>query len=211
MEKRNIEEKEPFEIVKMSELPDKRQEKTRVIIMDKPINRKIKPGEELRLEEIAGEESISDFPEIPDRIPEADMRMMWGDKPRLSSNELWEAISRDFGTACSGGRVFVSKSSYFLYKDEEIKKVLSEDLTDLQMWINTYFHSPDFSLVLEGVMKDKLKGIPFGILWVKGPSFYHACNCFYSQNEKMMKVVEPQTDAIYDFNKASWCPMLVVI
>ena len=79
------------------------------------------------------------------------------------------------------------------------------------MWINTYFDCDDFSQVIAGHMNDTLKGVPFGTLWFKGPGFYHAVNCYYSKNQKKMKVVEPQNDGIYDFNKAQWCPMLVVI
>ena len=208
---KETEEEVRVEIVKMSELPPERQEITRVVIMDKHIRRKIRRGEELRLEEIAREEGVLEYPEVPVSVPEAAERM-WGDKPTLSSTDLWKAISRDFGSPCSGGHVFVSKNSYFLYTDAEIEKVLSDDLTDLHMWINTYFHSPDFSLVLAGAMKDKLKGVPFGVLWVRlARGAYHACNCYYSFNQKKMKVVEPQTDAIYDFPKARWCPMLVLI
>ena len=105
----------------------------------------------------------------------------------------------------------MSDGFYFLYPTAEIEKVLSEDLTDVQMWINTYFDCDDFAQCVAGAVNQQLKGIPFGTLWFKGPGIYHAVNCFYSKEEKIMKVVEPQTDHIYNFNKNKYCPMLVVI
>jgi len=200
------------EMVKMSELPPERQEKTRILLMDKHIKRKIKPGEELKLEDIAREEGVSEHTKMSIGSPKFADRM-FGDKPTLSSTTLKKAIINDFGSPCAGGRIFISKQFYFAYADVEIEKVISEDLTDLNMWVNTYFQSPDFSLVLAGVMKKKLKGVPFGILWVR---YYergscHAINCYYSWSQKKMKVVEPQTDGIYDFNKEAYCPMLIIL
>ena len=198
----------PFKMTKMSELPKKKQEKTPVIIMDKKMPRKIKVGEHLKLATVAKKEGVLDFMEAPEKVPGGETPIIG---PTVSGGTLSNAIMRDFGSFCTGGAVFLSDGFYFLYPDNDIKKVLSEDLTDLQMWINTYFDCDDFAQVVAGVMNDRLKGIPFGILWFKGPGFYHAVNCYYSQNQRKMKVVEPQNDAIYDFNKASWCPMLVVI
>jgi hypothetical protein len=47
----------PYELVKMSDLPDERQERTKVIVLDKKIGRKIKKGEEQKLEKIASEKA----------------------------------------------------------------------------------------------------------------------------------------------------------
>lgn len=55
MVKRKVRKEAPVEVVRMSELPEKRQKKTKVVIMDKHIKRKVKSGEELKLEEIANE------------------------------------------------------------------------------------------------------------------------------------------------------------
>jgi len=195
----------PFEEIKMSELPDEREERTRVIIMDKKLKRKVRPGEEERLDEIAAKEGVSEYGED---VP-GGSTVISG--PTISARELSAAITRDFGKCCKGGAIFMSDSYYFLYPDAEIEKVLSEDLTDLQMWINTYFDCDDFAQVVAGVVNQQLKGAPFGVLWFKCPNMYHAVNCFYSMNQRKMKVVEPQTDRIYDFDKRRCCPMLVVI
>lgn len=117
----------------------------------------------------------------------------------------------DFGSVCKGGAVYLSDGFYFLYPDKDVIKVLGEDLTDLQMWINTYFDCDDFAQVVAGVVNQQLKGIPFGTLWFKGSGIYHAVNCYYSKDQRKMKVVEPQTDGIYNFDKSKYCPMLVVI
>ena len=196
-----------FEIMKMSDLPVGKQEKTKVIIMDKKMIRKIGTGEELKLAELASK-GVLEYSGSPDDAPGGKTTIQGA---TITGAQLSNAIINDFGTFCTGGAVFLSDGFYFLYSDAEIQKVLSEDLTDLQMWINTYFDCDDFSQVVAGVMNDKLKGVPFGVLWFKGPGFYHAVNCYYSANQKKMKVVEPQNDAMYNFNKAAWCPMLVVI
>lgn len=196
----------PFEEIKMSELPDEREERTRVLVMDKKMKRKVRPGEEERLDEIAAEEGVSEYGED---APPGGSTVISG--PTISARSVANAIVRDFGRFCRGGAIFMSDGYYFLYPDAEIKKVLSEDLTDLQMWISTYFDCDDFAQVLAGVVNQQLKGAPFGVLWFKCPGVYHAVNCFYSMNQRKMKVVEPQNDAIYDFNKRRCCPMLVVI
>lgn len=201
----------PYEVVKMSELPAEKEEKTRVIVMDKKLRRKIRPGEEEKLEEIAREEGVEEVNLDLKEPPAAPAGSTTISGPTLSQSDLSAAIARDFGPVCSGGVVFLSDGFWFLYPDHEIEKVLSEDLTDLQMWISTYFDCDDFAQVVAGVVNQQLKGVPFGTLWFKGPYIYHAVNCFYSKNQKKMKVVEPQTDKIYDFNKDRFCPMLVVI
>jgi len=201
----------PYEIVKLSGLPAEKEKKTRVIVMDKKLRRKIRPGEEEKLEEIAREEGVEEVNLDLKEPPAAPAGSATISGPTLSVSALASAITSDFGSVCSGGGVFLSDSFYFLYPDREIAKVLSEDLTDLQMWISTYFDCDDFAQVVAGVVNQHLKGVPFGTLWFKGRNIYHAINCFYSRDQKKMKVVEPQTDKIYDFNKDRHCPMLVVI
>jgi hypothetical protein len=195
----------PFEIVKMSDLPVGKEERTKIIVMDKKLIQKIGTGEEQKLAEIASK-GVLEYTEAPTGIGQTVIK-----GETLTISQLSTSIMRDFGAFCSGGAVFLSDGFYFLYTDAEIQKVLSEDLTDLNMWINTYFDCDDFAQVVAGVMNDKLKGVPFGVIWFKGPNFYHATNCYYSWNQKKMKIVEPQNDAIYNFNKADWCPMLVLI
>lgn len=193
------------EIVMMSTLPEEREERTKVIVMDRKMRRKIRAGEEEKLNEIAEAEGTV----------ESDLSIPGGTTtisgPTINHAILANAIASDFGPVCSGGKIFLSDSKYFLYHDQDIIKVLSEDLTDLQMWIAQYFDCDDFAQVVAGQLNRQLKGIPFGVLWFKGPGIYHAVNCFYSLNQMKMKVVEPQTNAIYDFNKNVYCPMLVVI
>ena len=200
----------PFEMIKLSDLAEstEKESKTPVIILDHKTNRKLAAGDETDLADIAADEGVSPYVESPEEIPGGTTHITGA---TISGTALAQAIIRDFGQFCTGGRVFLSDGFYFLYPDNDIRKCLSEDLTDLQMWINTYFDCDDFSQVVAGSINDTLKGVPFGTLWFKGPGFYHAVNCFYSKDTKKMKVVEPQNDAIYDFNKAAWCPMLVVI
>lgn len=201
----------PYEIVKMSKLPAEKEKKTRVVVMDKKLRRKIRPGEEEKLEEIAREEGVEEVNLDLMEPPAAPAGSTTISGPTISVSVLSAAIASDFGPVCSGGAIFLSDGFYFLYPDKDIVKVLSEDLTDLQMWISTYFDCDDFAQVVAGLVNQQLKGIPFGTLWFKGPNIYHAINCFYSLEQKKMKVVEPQTDKIYDFNKTIYCPMLVVI
>ena len=204
-------EKEKPEIVKMSKLPAKKEERTSVIVMDKKLRRKIRPGEEEKLEEVARKEGVEEVDLDLEEPPAGPAGSAIISGPTVSSSTLAYCIARDFGPVASGGKIFLSDAFYFLYPDNEIQKVLSEDLTDLQLWISTYFDCDDFAQVVAGILNQQLKGIPFGILWFRGRYIYHAVNCFYSWNQRKMKVVEPQTDAIYDFNKASYDPVLVVI
>lgn len=201
---------EPYQIIKVSELPNEKEEKFKVLFLDKKLPRKVNEGEEDNIEDIVEQEGYLDedkMPSIPGG-PEGETKITGA---TVTKNEVLDAIARDFGPICSGGFVIMSDGFYFLYPISSIKKVLLEDLTDLQMWISTYFDCDDFAQVVAGIVNQQLKGIPYGILWYKGPGVYHAINCFYSKEEKKMKVVEPQTDRIYDFNKVKYCPMLVVI
>ena len=195
----------------MSKLPAEKEIKTRVIVMDKKLRRKVRSGEEEKLEEIAREEGVEEINLDLKEPPAAPAGSTTISGPTISVSDLSAAIASDFGPVCSGGAIFLSDGFYFLYPDKDIAKVLSEDLTDLQIWISTYFDCDDFAQVVAGLVNQQLKGIPFGTLWFKGSNIYHAINCFYSREQRKMKVVEPQTDKIYDFNKSICCPMLVVI
>ena len=194
----------PYEVVLSSEL-EGTEEKNQIIMLDQKIGRRIRVGEEGNQDQIAALEGVSGATlETP-----SGRTIISG--PTLSGGELARAINRDFGRLSKGGAIFLSDGFYFLYRDSDIRKVLSEDLTDLQMWINTYFDCDDFAEVVTGAVNRQLKGVPFGTLWFKGPGIYHAVNCFYSKEQRKMKVVAPQTDAIYDFDKSRYSPMLVLI
>lgn len=202
--------KEGPAIVKMSDLPEGREEAVEVIVMDKKLRRRLKLGEEQDIEDIAKETGVEEIDiEAPPSEGPGGTTLISG--PTINYSDLANAIVRDFGPPCKGGKIFLSDSLYFLYPDDDIKRVLSQSLIDLQMWIAQYFDCDDFAQVTAGIVNQQLKGIPFGTLWFKGPGIYHAVNCFYSYNQRKMKVVEPQTDAIYDFNKSRYCPVLVVI
>lgn len=198
---------ELYKITKVSELPEGKDETIRVLVLDKKLRRKVAPGEEDNIEGIAEREGTLSIDQ--ETLEPGGSATIWG--ATVTKTEILGAIARDFGLTCKGGLVIMSDGFYFLYPTKEIQKVLSEDLTDLQMWISTFFDCDDFAQVVAGVVNQQLKGIPYGILWYKGPGVYHAINCFYSKEQKKMKVVEPQTDRIYDFDKAKYCPMLVVI
>ncbi len=196
-----------YDVMKVSDFPQEKEDRIKVLMLNNKLTRKVEPGEEDNIEDIAEADGTFDVDEEP-RMPGGTTTISGA---TVTYNEVVTAIGRDFGSTCKGGLVILSDAFYFLYPTREIEKVLSEDLTDVQMWINTYFDCDDFAQVVAGAINQQLKGIPFGILWYKGPGVYHAVNCFYSKEEKKMKVVEPQTDRIYDFNKSKYCPMLVVI
>lgn len=196
----------PYEVVNASDLEEGVEERTRVVVLDKKMRRKLSPGEEGKQDELASAEGTLDVDTTP--VPGGSTTLSG---PTLPKKDLVKAIQKDFGPVCKGGAVFLSDSFYFLYPDAHVEKILAEDLTDLQLWIAQYFDCDDFAQVVAGVVNQQLKGIPFGTLWFKGSGIYHAVNCFYSNDQKKMKVVEPQTDGIYDFNKKKYCPMLIVI
>jgi hypothetical protein len=201
----------PYEIVKMSQLPDVRERTARVVMLDKKMKRRLTAGEEEKIEEIARAEGALEVDLDMREPPAGPAGSTTISGSTIAGSSLASVIARDFGGTCSGGAIFLSDGFYFLYHDADIQKVLSEDLTDLYMWINTYFDCDDFAQVVAGMVNRELKGAAFGTLWFKGPGIYHAVNCFYSWEQAKMKVVEPQTDAIYNFNKSTYCPMLVVI
>jgi len=93
----------PFEEIKMSELPDEREEQTRVLIMDKKMKRKVRPGEEERLDEIAAEEGVSEYSE---GAPPGGSTVISG--WTISARSVANAIVRDFGRFCRGGAIFMS-------------------------------------------------------------------------------------------------------
>ncbi|MBU7030596.1 MAG: hypothetical protein HXS48_26925 [Theionarchaea archaeon] len=196
------------EIVRMSELPEKKEERTKVIVMDRKMKRKVRHGEEEDIEAIAREEGILELdmdapPEDSPEIPAAPGAI-------ISGSILAAAIASDFGPTCTGGGIYLSDNKYRLYSDHEIKTVLTADLTDLEVWIAQFFDCDDFAQVVAGVLNHQLKGVPFGILWYKGNQTYHAVNCYYSSKGNM-RVVEPQTDHVYTFDKTKYSPVLIVI
>lgn len=195
----------PYDVVPSSQI-EGTEERNRIVVLDRKIKRKIRVGEEGQQDQIAATEGVSDTTTL-----EAPGGSTTISGPTLTASELAKVINRDFGPVCKGGAIFLSDGFYFLYRDHDVRKVLSEDLTDLKLWINTYFDCDDFAEVVTGAVNRQLNGIPFGTLWFKGPNIYHAVNCFYSQEQRKMKVVEPQTDGIYDFDKSKYSPMLVVI
>lgn len=196
----------PLQFVKMSELDEGHEAVTRVVMMDRKISRKLRSGEEGTQSEIVEAEGSATVESLS--APGGTVTISG---TSITGAELAKAIARDFGPACKGGGIFLSDGMYFTYSDSDVRKILTEDLTDLQLWINTYFDCDDFAQVVAGVVANQLKGIPFGTLWFKGAGIYHAVNCFYSRDDRKMKVVEPQTDGIYIFDKKTYCPMLVVI
>lgn len=206
------EKKDRPEIVKVSGLPRaKKEERTRVMVMDNKLRRKVQPGEEQKLEEVAREAGVEEVDLDLEEAPAGPAGSTTISGQTISVSGLAYCIARDFGPVAPGGGIFLSDGFYFLYPDSQIQKVLSEDLTDLQLWIATYFDCDDFAQVVAGLVNKQLMGIPFGTLWFIGPGIYHAVNCFYSREQRKMKIVEPQTDAIYDFNKARYDPVLVVL
>ena len=205
-------EKDRPEIVKVSGLSRaKKEEKARVMVMDQKLRRKVQPGEEEKLEEVAREAGVEEVDLGLEEAPGGPAGSTTISGATISVSSLAYYIARDFGPVAPGGAIFLSDSFYFLYPDSQIRKVLSEDLTDLQLWIAQYFDCDDFAQVVAGVVNKQLMGLPFGTLWFRGPGIYHAVNCFYSREQRKMKIVEPQTDAIYDFNKARYDPVLVVL
>ncbi len=194
------------EIVRMSELPRKKEEKMKVVVMDKKLKRKLKHGEEEDISAIEREEEIPELEEPSEEsggTPTAPISI-------ISSDTLAAAIASDFGTTCKGGAVYLSDGKYKVYPDADIRTVLGADLTDSEAYVAQYFDCDDFAQVVSGAVNHKLKGVPFGILWFRGQGVFHAVNCYYSSSGKM-KVVEPQTDHVYSFDKSKYCPMLVVI
>ena len=131
------------------------------------IRRKIRAGEEGQQDQIAAVEGVSDGAGL--ETPGGSTTISG---PTLTGSELAKAISRDFGPVCKGGGIFLSDGFYFLYRDSDIRKVLSEDLTDLKMWINTYFDCDDFAEVVTGAVNRELNGVPYGTLWFKGKNIY---------------------------------------
>ena len=204
-----------YKVVEMSER-DGEEAETRIKFLDKKSPRPVETGEEENIDEMAasvGPLEPDFYSSEPKDMPAEDVptgeTRIYG--PTISASQLADAIVRDFGPVCEGGDIYVSDGTYFLYSDKEIQKVLDETLSDLQMWISEYFDCDDFAQVVAGKMNEELKGSPFGTLWFRGSNFYHAVNCFYSKDQNKMKVVEPQTDAIYDFDKKNHCPQLLMI
>lgn len=195
-------EKPKYELLSISQMPPEKEETTRVIVFDKKIKRKLMIGEEEKLDEIAGKEGL------PEPFEPSGTFTISG--PTISSSTLASTIIRDFGQVCRGGGIYMSDSKYCLYPDSEIKSSERRYGRSSSV-IENYFDCDDFAQVVAGIVNNVLKGIPFGVLWFRGPGVYHAVNCFYSMNQRKMKVVEPQTNRIYDFDKNRYCPMLVII
>jgi len=195
----------PHDKVKLSDM-EKKKEKVRIIFADKKIPKRVKPGEEEDFVETGGEEPE----ETPGNTSEPEQAYYVSEYGNVTSNELANAILRDVNPVASA-IIFISDSVYSLYPTKQIMKVVDEDLTDLQSWTQQYFDCDDFAQVVFGVVGNILRGSPFGMIWYSDGGFYHAVNCFYSLEEKKIKLLEPQTDKIYDFDKRRYKTKFIVI
>jgi len=201
----------PHEKVKLSEL-EKKKEKVRIIFADKKIPRRVMVGEEEDFVATGGEvpKKKKGNPSGPEETEEPEQAYFISEYGTVTSSVLASAILRDVNPVASA-IIFISDGVYSLYPTSHIRKVVGEDLTDLQLWISQYFDCDDFAQVLFGVLGQYLKGVPFGMIWYSDGGFYHAVNCFYSREERKIKLLEPQTDRIYDFDKRRYKTRFIMI
>ena len=198
----------PHEKVKLSDM-EKKKERVRIIFADKKIPKRVKAGEEEDFVETGGEkpEKKSGNPSEPEEPEHAYHVSEYGN---VTSSQLAAAIVRDVRPVASC-IIFISDGIYSLYPTSQIRKVVDEDLTDLQLWTNQYFDCDDFAQVVFGVVGNILRGSAFGMIWYSDGGFYHAVNCFYSLEEKKIKLLEPQTDRIYDFDRRRYKTRFIMI
>lgn len=98
---------------------------------------------------------------------------------------------------------------YYLPTMREVQMILSRSQTDRRTWLAERFDCDDFAYVLKGevsVHAYSTQGLRFGLCfgmvwgdftWING---YHAINWFIA-SDGIVRLIEPQSDAIYEVNQ----------
>ena len=108
-------------------------------------------------------------------------------------------------------KMFFSDRVYNTITKKQIMLSLNSDYTDTYLYNPENYDCDDFSFILQGKMKEKHPGIPFGILWVNRKNKQpHALNCVYIFEEDKMYCIEPQTDHMFEIPD-DWNLWLLII
>jgi len=144
--------------------------------------------------------------------PDTDIKNAFGTKPNVPGVNVLNAIKAALGPG--GYALHISDGSYTGYSVWELQEFMKNfDSTNLKVWVAETFDCDDFAQVLQGSVNGFFPGIAFGTIWYgpKDNSWGHAVNIFYSYTDNKVYLVEPQSDAFYEFNKASWNAWVVML
>jgi hypothetical protein len=131
-----------------------------------------------------------------------------------------EIITTTLGSKITSDAVVrMGDVQYYLPTLNEVQQLLSESSLDRRKWLEERFDCDDFSYVLKGEFSihaydsgDISYGFSDGIIWgnfswVQG---YHAVNLVVT-NDQVLRLIEPQTDAIYEADQCQGSVGLIVV
>jgi hypothetical protein len=131
-----------------------------------------------------------------------------------------EIITTTLGSKITSDAVVrMGDVQYYLPTLNEVQQLLTESSLDRRKWLEERFDCDDFSYVLKGEFSihaydsgDISYGFSDGIIWgnfswVQG---YHAVNLVVT-NDQVLRLIEPQTDAIYDADQCQGGVGLIVV
>ena len=154
---------------------------------------------------------VFDFEKNP--RPADDVANAYGIKPNVPSINVYNALKAALGPG--GYPIHMADGSYSGYSLWELSEFIRNfDHTNLRTYVPEAFDCDDFSQVLQGSVNGFFMGIAFGTIWYgpkKPPMWGHSVNIFYSYIHNKVFLVEPQSDAFYEFNKDKWAPWMVII
>jgi len=131
-----------------------------------------------------------------------------------------EIITTTLGSKITSDAVVrMGDSQYYLPTLDEVQQLLTESSLDRRKWLEDRFDCDDFSYVLKGEFSihaydagDINYGFSDGIIWgnfawVQG---YHAVNLVVTKDQ-VLRLIEPQTDAIYEADQCQGSVGLIVV
>lgn len=153
---------------------------------------------------------VFDFKKNP--RPEKDIQNAYGTKPNVPGINVINAIKNALGPG--GYALHISDGSYTGYSKWELEEFIKNfDNTNLRVWVAETFDCDDFSQVLQGNVNGFFPGIALGTIWY-GPKdnlWGHSVNIFYDYTDNKIYLIEPQSDAFYEFNKALWNAWVIML
>ncbi len=137
-----------------------------------------------------------------------------------SAARVQEIITTTLGSKITSDAVVrMGDSQYYLPTLNEVQQLLTASSLDRRKWLAERFDCDDFSYVLKGEFSihaydagDISYGFSAGIIWgnfswVQG---YHAVNLVVT-DDQVLRLIEPQTDAIYKADQCNGSVELIVV
>jgi hypothetical protein len=160
------------------------------------------------------EEGVKIFDFEKNRRPKEDVELAYGTRANIPGMDVLTSIREALGPG--GYCIHIADGSYTDYSIWELNEFMRNfDNTNLRTCVHELFDCDDFSQVLQGNVNGFFPGIPLGTIWY-GPrnppyNWGHSVNIFYNHRDRKTYLIEPQTNAFYEFDKKNWMTWMVIL